>query len=172
MIRQCPHHDLEADASIHVPEFLCVSAVLEKEGLSPEWLPLLQPQLLRMLATRHLESRVGLHPADLRMVLLPGKIHRIHVNVVLIRRQTDNIWPHSPCCQCRINPTVENVDTFLFKQPDPFVRVFVNHATFTRLGQNDSITFAAHRRCLHQCFVNRCHSEIHAAMRPLFRQYR
>ena len=61
----------EADASIRVPEFPCMSAVLETGGLLPEWLALLQPPLLRMLATCHLNSWVGLQLADLRMVLLP-----------------------------------------------------------------------------------------------------
>ena len=76
-------------------------------------------------------------------------------------------------CHCRRNPTVENVDTFFLTQPDPFVRVFVKYATLTRLGiQNDSMTFTAHFRCRHQCFVNRCHSEIHATMQPLFRHTR
>ena len=63
----------EADASTRVPEFLCVSAVLETEVLLQEWLP--RPRLLPMLA-RHLDSWVGLYPAILRMILLPGKFHR------------------------------------------------------------------------------------------------
>ena len=73
------------------PEFLCVSAVLETGGLSQGWLPLLQPRLLRMLTLCHLDSWVGLHPADLRMFLLRGKIQRSHFNVVFIRRQTSNL---------------------------------------------------------------------------------
>ena len=81
----------EVGASIRVPEFLCVSAVLETGVLSPGLFFLPQPQILLMLATCRLDSWVGLHPADLRAVLLPGKIHRSHVNVVFIRRQTDNL---------------------------------------------------------------------------------
>ena len=124
----------EADASMRVPEFLCVSAVLETGGLLPEWLPLPQPRLLRMLSPCHLHSWAGLHLADLRMILLPGKIHWCHINVVSIRRQTEDLRSHSPNCGCWRNPTVENVDTFFFTRPDPFVRVFMKHAILSQLG--------------------------------------
>ena len=77
--------------SIRVPEFLCASAVLETGVLSPGLLLLPQPEIPLILATCRLDSWVGLHPADLRMVLLPGKVHRRHVNVVFIRRQTDDL---------------------------------------------------------------------------------
>ena len=97
----------EADASIRVPVFLCVSAVLETGGLPPDWLPLLQPRLLRMLAPCHLDSQVDPLLADIRMVLLPEKIHWCHINIVFIRRQTEDLRSLSASCRCRRNPTVE-----------------------------------------------------------------
>ena len=112
----------KADASTRVLEFLCVSAVLETEVLLQEWLPRLR--LLPMLA-RHLDSRVGLHLAVLRMIFLSEKIHRSHINVAFVWCQTDRLRSFPLSCHCRRNPTIENVDTFFFAQPDPFVRVCV-----------------------------------------------
>ena len=94
--------------------------MLETEGFSPDWLPPLQPRLLRILAPCHLDSWVGLQLAALRTVLLLGKIHGCHINVVFIRRQTEGLRSLSATCRCRRNPTVENVDTFLFTQTNPF----------------------------------------------------
>ena len=153
-------------------------------GFLPEWLLLLLlPPFLRMLAPCRLDSSAGLHLADLRTVLLPGKIHRPHINLVFIRHHIGNLRPPPFGCQpfrllpavghtlfalfqvlipadgyalsfllhvlirrCRRkNPSIENVDTFFFPQPDPFVRVFVQHATLSRLGiQNDPIPFLAY----------------------------
>ena len=94
------------------------------------------------------DSWAGLHLADLRMILLPGKIHRCHINIVFKRRQTDDLRSLSPSCHRRRNPTIENVDTFFFTQPDPFVRVFVKRATLSQLGIHyDWVTFTAHHRC-------------------------
>ena len=82
------------------------------------------------------------------MVLLPVKIHRCHVNVVFIGRQTGNLRSR----RCRRDPTVEIVDTFFFTQSDPSVRVFVKHATLSRL------TFDADTNAL----GTGAYSEIHA----------
>ena len=125
------------------PEFLCVSAVLETAGLSPDWLPLLQPRLLRMLAPCHLDSwssTCGLADGS-----PAGEIHGCHINNVFIGRQMEDLRSLSASCRCRTSPTVENVDTILFTQTDPFTVVFVKHATLSWLGiQDDSVSFMAH----------------------------
>ena len=108
-------------------------------GLPPRVVQRLQPRLLRMLAPCHLVSWAGLHLADLRMALLPGRIHPCFINVVFIRRHTEDLRSLSASCRCWRHPSVRNVDTSLFTQPDPFVRAFVKRATLSQLRiQDDS----------------------------------